>query len=173
MFQFCMFGGHEGPLANEPRKIYVTLFGGSELRVGTLASQIAAARNGGFDRRYFFFTMFGGASLKLPTLADEYNDLLDALRTGVLNLDEWDRIAGHIAAYNRIYIGSFTLFGGFDGAELPGEDEEIDRLALCFQLGQINDAARKVLMSGIGQSGPQRAAVVRQAVSAGLMGSRA
>jgi hypothetical protein len=173
MFQFCMFGGHDGSLADEPRKIYITLFGGSELRVGTLASQIAAARNGGYERRYFFFTMCGGTSLKLPTLSEEFNDLMDALRIGVLNLDEWDRIAGQIAAHNRIYIGSFTLFGGFDGAELPNEDVELDRLALSFQLGQINDAARKVLMSGIGQSGPQRAATVRQAVAAGLMGSRA
>ena len=60
---------------------------------------------------------------------------------------------------------SLTLFGAFSETELPSDDEEIEGLALQRHFGNITADSGKVLEMGVGQSGSQRHALIRQAVS--------
>ncbi len=170
MIHLCIFGGQGGQLSSG-RKVYFTLFGACELLRPTTAKQIIEARQGGpsdaASMSHFFITLFGGTSLKLPTLAQEYLDLQDGLRAGLLTLDEWDRTIARVAGSVRP-LGSLTLFGGFDGDELPSEDDELDALALNRHLGQISDQAVDLMMPAVGQRGSTRPAIVRQALAATL-----
>ncbi|MCG3128637.1 MAG: hypothetical protein CHACPFDD_03526 [Phycisphaerae bacterium] len=168
MIHFCIFGGHEGMVSSDNR-FYVTIFGGSELRVPTVARQIIEARRGERSekpsRRCIFITIFGGTSLRAPTLAEEYLELNDALRSGAITLSDWDLAVGRLGARQSIRYGSFTFCGGFEGNELPSEEEELDGLALNQHLGQIPESIGKLLMLGVGQKGVSRPAIVRQAIA--------
>ncbi len=174
MLHLCLFGGHGGQLSNE-RRIYLTMFGGCDLRWPTLAKQLIEfiQRGTGQPRPFghVFITLFGGTDITAPTLAQEYLDLQSALRSGQVSLADWDR--------NIVRLGdsaqrgaSLTLFGGYSGDELPSEDQELDELALNRHLGYLNDETSELLMRGVGQRGSSRAAVVRQAVATALAGSR-
>lgn len=168
MIQFCMFGGHEGRLSTDPFKIYFTMFGSCELQVPTVATQVLAAqraRTGFTARRLFFVTIFGATELQLPTLVEEYFDAMHALQSGSLSVTEWDRLAAQLTADDGLRIGSFTLFAGFSNAEMPSEDQELDRIALAYQLGQINEQTRQSLMLGVGTRGPQRVSAIRATLS--------
>lgn len=168
MIHFCIFGGHEG-MINSDNRLYVTLFGGSELRVPTVARQIIEARREGrtdkSSHRCYFITIFGGTALRAPTLAEEYLELSEALRSGMITLQDWDLAVGRLGARESIRYGSFTFCGGFEGNELPSDDEELDGLALNQHLGQIPDSVGKLLMLGVGQKGLSRPAIVRQAIA--------
>ncbi len=171
MFHFCIFGGHEGQLVSE-KKVYVTLFGGCELKQPTLAKRIIEGRrlrSAGMPSRNqsFFITLFGGTSIKLPTLSEEYMDLRDSIRAGLLTLEEWDAGIPEVANESTSF-GSFTAFGGFEAAELPSEQEEVEGLAIQRHLGHIPESAGKTLEFGVGQGGSNRTAVIRQAAATQL-----
>lgn len=172
MLRVCLFGGQGGQLSSGRFTIYVTIFGACELRRGTIASQLLSRRTTGLpiqtERRAFFFTVFGAAELILPTLSAEYLELMEGLRNGSLDLEEWTRLAAQVSSERDLYIGSFTAFGGFDDASVASEDDELDQLALAAQLGQIPDTARQVLMLAVGQTGAQRLNAVRQAAQASM-----
>jgi len=168
MIHFCMFGGHKGRISSG-EMIYVSIFGGCELKQPTLARRIAETRRrqsagSPVRRRNFFINIFGGASITHPTLAEEYLDLQDALRSGIFTLSEWDMEVAQLCS-ESVTCGSFSFCGGFDGDRLPSDQEEIEGLALNRHLGHITSDAGKALECGIGQAGAQRVAVVRQAVS--------
>ncbi|TWT40372.1 hypothetical protein RAS1_40800 [Phycisphaerae bacterium RAS1] len=171
MINLCIFGGHGGQLGSTKR-IFVTVFGGCELKRPTLARQIIDMKRAGVEnlrpKTYFFLTLFGGTSIKSPTLAEEYIALQDALRAGLLTTAEWDRAVGHIAALDGFEAASLTLFGGFDTNELPTEDEELDALAVQRQIGNIPSSVTDTLMLAIGQGGAQRPAVIRRATGAAI-----
>ncbi|MGE0479759.1 MAG: hypothetical protein AB7Q17_04735 [Phycisphaerae bacterium] len=175
MLRVCLFGGQGGHLSPGRFTVYITIFGGCELRRGTIASQVLARRTSGVpiqtERRAYFLTIFGAAELVLPTLASEYLELMEGLRNGSLDLDEWTRLAAQVASDRDLYIGSFTAFGGFDDSSVASEDDELDQLALAAQLGQIPETARQVLMLAVGQTGAQRLNAVRQAAQASMSGS--
>ncbi len=168
MVHFCMFGGQEGEIA-AGRKLYITIFGGCELKRPTIAKQILEMRRQGDRQRprhaHFFVTIFGATELKSPTLAEEYIDLQDALQGGLIKIEEWDWAIAQLAANESYSIGSFTLFGGFGAAELPSEDEELDAMALNNYAGRVPEPAVKMLQLGVGQGGSNRTAIVRQAVA--------
>lgn len=170
MIHLCIFGGQDGQLTSG-RKVYFTLFGACELRRPTTAKQIIDARQRGQPdaarTSHFFITLFGATGLKAPTLAQEYLGLQDALRAGLLTLDDWDRTIARVADANR-HAASLTLFGRFDTEDLPSENEELDDLALNRHLGHIPDEAVDLIMPAIGQRGSTRPAVVRQALAATL-----
>ncbi len=168
MIHFCMFGGHKGRI-NSGEMIYVTIFGGCELKQPTLAKRINEMRrrqSAGLPvrRRNFFINIFGGASITHPTLAEEYLDLQDALRAGAFTLDEWDVEVARLGS-ESVSSGSFSFCGGFDSDSLPSEKDEIEGLALNRHLGHITTDAGRTLEFGVGQRGAQRTAVLRQAVS--------
>lgn len=191
MIQATIFAGHEGQLRYE-RKLFITLFAGTELVRPTFARQVLAmkamsqnglnvpppppspmaALHGGPNPlplprlplpRPYFFTMFGATEIKSPTLAAEFIDLRELSRSGALSRDDWERAMALIASCDTT-VGAFTLFGGFDENVLPEEDEEIDSLAVQCHLGTIEDGARRVLQSGIGRRDPERRAIVQRAV---------
>jgi hypothetical protein len=169
MIQFCMFGGHTGQF-EAARRIHITIFGGCDLIRPTIAKQVSAMKQQGGPQRggpsrveHFFATIFGGTTLRLPTLAAELLDLQNALRSGELTLADWDRLSGALTRQEN--ISTLTLFGGFDSDELPGEDKELEDLALNRHLGYISEDASDVLMQAIGHRGPSRAAAARQAAS--------
>ncbi|NOS99167.1 MAG: hypothetical protein HOP29_00900 [Phycisphaerales bacterium] len=168
MIQFCIFGGHEGQL-NTEKKIYVTIFGGCELKKQTLARRIVESRrrpsNGEPSRRRFFFvTIFGGTEVKLPTLAEEYLDMQDAMRAGLITPADWE--AAQLLDEDVNY-GSFTAFGGFEASHLPSEDEEVEGLAINRHLGHIPENAGHMLEHAVGRSGSHRTAILRQALQRG------
>lgn len=170
MFHFCIFGGHEGEL-NTTKRVFVTAFGGCELRRPTLARQLVVARRQGGTRTggtAFFLTLFGGTELTVPTLTEEFLDLQEAVRAGFLTIEEWDRHVAQFGLYDHRSYASFTAFGGFDGEALPEEDSELDRLALARHVGAIPDRAADVLMLAVGERGPQRSKAIRQAYASAL-----
>lgn len=168
MIQFCIFGGQNGRLSTDPYKIYFTVFGGCELQMPTIATQILAmhrSREQPNTRRMFFVTVFGSTEIQQPTLVEEFFDAMHAIQSGAIAPAEWDRLAAQLSADDGLRIGSFTLFAGFSSTEMPSEDQELDRIALAYQLGQINDATRQALMLGVGARGPQRVGAIRMALS--------
>ncbi len=168
MIHFCIFGAHEGELSPDKR-VYVTIFGGCDLKRPTIARQIIELRRRGNSAEAaplrVFITLFGATELKAPTLCEEYLDLQDGLRAGLLTLEEWDRAVAQVGVASSLRVSSFTMFGGFGSNELPSEDEELDRIALNNHLGQIPETAGKALMMAVGQDGSQRPAAVRQAIA--------
>jgi len=167
MVHFCIFGGHEGLLSNE-KKLYITIFGGCELKQPTLAKRIIERRRllaAGLSssRQSFFITMFGGTSIKVPTLAEEFLDLRDAIRSGLLTPDDLDSAMAQVGNESMSY-GSFTAFGGFETGDLPSEEEEVEGLAINRHLGHISDSAGRTLEFGVGQSGSPRTAILRRAL---------
>jgi len=167
MLQLCMFGGYEGCLGPESR-VYFTMFGGCNLRRPTLARQLLAAQQENQAEvrqgRKVFITIFGGTDITSPTLAEEFIDLREAVRAGTLDPNRWDKYMTELAREERKTILSFTLFGGFDEANLPTEDQEVESLALQRHLGTISEESGGVLEMGVGQGGAQRRTVIQQAV---------
>jgi hypothetical protein len=174
MINFCIFGGHEAQLSPEKR-LYVTIFGGCEVKRTTAVRQIVeyreVARNGRPPTACFVLTIFGGTEIAAPTLADEYLDLLEAVRSGSLTFDEWDRAMPRIARLGP-HVASFTLFGGMSADQLPSEDQELDGIALQRHLGTIPPDAAQILTLAVGTAGAQRLAAVRQAVAHTLSAAR-
>lgn len=169
MIHLCMFGGHDGEFS-PGKRLYITAFGGSELKRPTIARQIIEFRRGGAlqPRSAFCITMFGGTSVLAPSLAEEYLDLQDALRADLFKLEDWDRAIAALGAANNMRIGSFTIFGAFESAALPDENTELERLAVARESGRISESASQQLMLAVGQPGPHRAAAVRQAMAVAL-----
>lgn len=166
MFHFCIMGGHEGELTAD-QQVCVTLFGGCELKRPTLAKQIIEMRRrpqGAMPKRiHFFITICGGTVLRTPTLAEEFLAMQEAVRAGLLALEDWDSAVARLGTDGAFQVGSFTLMGGFSSDEVPAENEEIDGLAINRHLGHISEHAGKTLELGVGRSGSERAAVLRQA----------
>ena len=170
MLQVCIFGSYEGRLRANKR-CFFTLFGAAELRRSTLARRIltgqAQDRTAPHSRqRHIVITLFGSTEIKAPTLAEEFLDLQEAVRSGALSLHAWDQFTADLARSDEDTLFSLTLFGGFEETGLPGEDEEVDSLALQRHLGNINDSAVQILQMGVGQDDAHRRAVVRQAIAA-------
>lgn len=171
MVHFCIFGGHKGQLSAS-RCVYVTLFGGTELKRPPLARCLGAvrppARPAREEPRYFFLSLFGHTTLKWPTLAEEYLAVLDALRAGACTAADWDRLATTTGDQPPLRVASFTVFGRLEADALPSEEEELDDLSMQRHAGNVPPPAIERLLLGIGHSGAQRLAAVRQAVAATL-----
>lgn len=170
MLRFCMFGGYEGPLTADHR-CYVTLFGACELKAPTLARRLVAARNGesrqARNARQIFVTLFGSTEIKSPTLAEEFIDLKEAVRGGLLDLDRWEQYVAELeSAQSRSFL-TFTLFGALSETELPSEDEEVESLALQRHFGNIGEDSGRLLEMGVGQAGVNRRTVLHGALRVG------
>jgi hypothetical protein len=166
MVHFCVFGSYEGPLASE-RRLHVTLFASCDLHRLPLAHTIAAWRHGGqnFAGGHFFLTVFGSTTLASPPLAEECLALLDAVRSGTFSLNDWDAA---VVRPDLRHVTTLTLFGSLMQNVVPGEEKELEALALPRQLGRISAAACDVLVLAIGQKGATRLDAVRQAAAMSL-----
>lgn len=167
MIQVCIMGGHDGLIRPE-KKVYLTLFGGCDLKRQTVARQILARRRDERDGskhppRLFFLTICGGVDINYPTLAEEFLDLSQMIDAGALCMDDWDRAMVDLTQTD-VSIASFTLMGGLSECELPSENDEIESLALQRHLGNISDTAGQVLQYGIGQRDAERRATIRRAI---------
>ncbi len=167
MVHFCIFGGQGGTL-DSGRKVYLTIFGGSEIRRPPLAGKLAERghdnNESGARAQCFFFTMFGATNIRWPTLAEEFIALRDALHGHSLTWEKWDRATRSNSGLYQPTSASLTIFGGFDPDELPSEDDELEALSLHRHNGSIPENAIEQLMLAIGQTGAPRLAAVRQAV---------
>lgn len=167
MIQVAIMGGHGGELRPDKR-IFITLMGGAELTMPTVARQILSAKGRkGVETApttQFFLTIMGGTEIRLPTLTAEFLDLREIIRSGELSLADWDRAMIDIGR-SRSNVASFTLMGGFEDGCLPAESAEIDALAIQRHLGNISDSAGRVLQLGIGQASTERRATLRRAVA--------
>ena len=167
MLQVCVFGSYDGRLRANKR-VFLTLFGGCVLRRSTIARQLLASRAPAqpqAGQRHSAITLFGSTAIKAPTLAEEFIDMQEAIRSGALTLDAWDRCTADAAADQEGTLFSLTLFGSFEEAQLPTEDEEVEGLALQRHLGNMSDSAMQVLQLGVGQDDSHRRAVLRQAAA--------
>lgn len=190
MVKVTIFSGHNGRL-NYNNNFYFTLFGNCELVRPTLAKQLLAQRQverqetaeaetppqrGGvafqvnYGQRHktpgvFFLTIFGNVTIKLPTLAEEFLDLRETIRSGMLTMSDWERSMADMGRPDAV-IGSLTLFASFEECSLPSEDEEVDSLAVHRQLGNVSESAGRALQLGIGQREGERRATLRQAILA-------
>ncbi len=167
MIQVCILGGHDGLIRPE-KKIYLTLFGGCDLKRQTVARQILARRQQERDGqkhppRQFFLTICGGVDIICPTLAEEFLDLRQMMDAAALSMHEWDRAMVDLSQTD-VTIASFTLMGGLSECELPPESDEIESLALQRHLGNISESAGQVLQYGIGQRDGERRATIRRAI---------
>jgi hypothetical protein len=106
--------------------------------------------------------------LKWPTLAEEYLALVQALRSGALSLESWDRAIACTDSGATLRTASFTVFGSLETDHLPSEDEELDDLSLQRHGGHIPEAAMDHLMLAVGHGGEPRLAAVRQAAATTL-----
>jgi hypothetical protein len=170
MLQLCIFGGYEGPLSPD-KKVFFTLFGGCTLHRPTLARQLLTARSTLQGRapapKMIVLTVFGNTAVICPTLAEEFIDLREAVNGGALNMGHWDAYMAELDRWQSAALLSLTLFGGFDEAKLPSDEDEINALALQRHFGNVGEAAGRILEMGVGQSGSQRRAIVQQAVMTG------
>jgi len=170
MFQVCVFGSYDGRLRANKR-VFFTLFGECVLRRPTLARQLVTGRSaqpGQAPARphHLVITLMGSTKVKAPTLAEEFLDLREGLRGGVITLPMWDRLVADLARDDGEAFLSLTLFASFEEASLPTENEEVDALALQRHLGNISDSALQILQLGVGQDDVHRRAVLRQAIAA-------
>ncbi|MCP4593875.1 MAG: hypothetical protein GY842_24335 [bacterium] len=169
MLQWCMFGGYDGQFGSEAKTCF-TMFGACELCRPTMARELLTLRgDDGASRppgKKFIITIFGGTDINCPTLTEEFIDLREAVRSGALDLNQWDRHMTELSRLHQDDITSFTLFAGFGEASLPDEDKEIEALALQRHLGSVGDESSRILEAGIGQGGAQRRAVIHQALLA-------
>lgn len=165
MIQVTVFSGHVGELCCD-KALYLTVFAGCTLSKPTVARRVMLLRDHHETRmtrrKPFFFTLFGGVDVKSPTMAAEFIDMREMLNSKTLTMNDWDGIISRIGSFQDS-VGSLTLFGAWRCA-LPTENEEIDSLALQCHLGNIEDPARKILQTGIGQNGSERLAVLRRAL---------
>lgn len=172
MIQFCVMAGHEGMLQPD-KKVYLTLFGGCDLRRPTFARQLLAHRQRQasgepLPGRHTFVTICGGVEIKSPTLAEEFVDLRELLSTKALRAEDWDAFLADPARYSP-RISAFTLMGGFEEVTLPSENEEVESLAIQQHVGNISENVARVLKYGVGQRDAERWATLRKALAtAGL-----
>ncbi|MFQ5490312.1 MAG: hypothetical protein ACE5GE_06275 [Phycisphaerae bacterium] len=168
MLQICLCGAYEGQLPASKR-LFFTMFGACELRRPSLARRLIEAQGAeaskGRRPRCAVITVCGATEIKVPTLAEEFIDLQEAVRSGVLSMDSLEQYAGHLGSTDSDSVFSLTLFGAFEEANLPSEDEEVDGLAIQRHLGNISDSAASVLQMGVGQNDSHRRAILRQAVA--------
>lgn len=167
MSSFCLFGGDEGYL--DPRGgFHVIIFGGAEFKRPTVARQLIEFQHGhgGQPTRAHctILTVFGGGSVIWPTLAEEYAALRDALDSKKISLTDWDTNVGRFSDTGPLRIHNVTIFGGFDTADLPSEDDEVEAISVQRHLGRVPEEAVEALMFGVGQDGSSRLGAVRQAV---------
>ncbi|MCH7700063.1 MAG: hypothetical protein IID37_00110 [Planctomycetes bacterium] len=168
MVQFCIFGGHDGELRPEQR-VFFTMFGGCELKRPTLGRQLVARhereRSGIPPRRpQVIVTIFGGTEITHPTLAEEFLDLNELTAKGKVSSADCERYFAELDQGDAVDLTTITLFGSFEGASVPSENAEVDALALHRHLGNISDRSGEVLQLGIGLTGAERRAILRQAV---------
>lgn len=166
MLQLCAFAGYEGPLTSE-KKIYFTIFGGCKLHAPTLARQMISAHRAGQGQaptaRVIFITFFGGTEIQCPTLAEEFVDLREAMQGGVLDATRWDAYLAELDQWSSAARMSLTLFGSFEEAHLPTEDQEVEGLALQHHFGKIDADSRRILEAGVGMAGSHRRSIIQQA----------
>ena len=169
MVHVTIFGGHGGRLQGDKR-VFITLFGGTELFRPTLARQLLAQKQAQKEgrlsaRRPFLLTIFGGVEITYPTLAEEFLDLRELIASSLLSMSDWDRSMAMLADPSGS-VASFTMFGACEENNLPTEDLEVDSLAAQHHLGNISGTAVQALQFGIGQQGSERAAAVKRALMA-------
>ncbi len=167
--QFCIFGGHDGDLRPEQR-VYFTMFGGCELKRPTLGRQLVARhereRSGIPPQRpQVIVTIFGGTEITSPTLAEEFLDLNELTAKGKVSRADCERYFAELDQGHIVDLTTITLFAGFEGAVVPKENVEVDALALHRHLGNISDRSGEILQLGIGLTGAERRAVLREAVN--------
>ena len=172
MASFCMFGSHGGQLG-PAGGVHITIFGASELLRPPVARQIIDRREEVHKRRsrpmQVLVTLFGAAGVRWPTLAEEYLVLREALRSGDLTLDDWDRYIGGAIGTELPGIHPVTLCGTFNADGLPEDEEELDALAMQQHLGHLSEQTVAFLTMAVGQRGAQRLTAVRHALSAELV----
>jgi hypothetical protein len=169
MIHVTIFGGHGGRLQGDKR-VFITLFGGTELFRPTIARQLLVQKQNQKDghvtpRRPFMLTIFGGVEITYPTLAEEFLDLRELVSSNLLAMSDWDRSMALLSDPSGS-VASFTMFGACEENNLPTEDAEVDSLASQHHLGNISSSAAQVLQFGIGQKGSERAAAVKRALMA-------
>lgn len=144
MIRLTMFSGAQHTMSGR-HKLYITLFGGSELYQPTFAKQMLQRKYGRRGRMSWLglpkdvvFTLFGGTEIIRPALADEFVDLRVLLSAGLLSRAEWDEAVYRLAGGDTEDYLSFTLFGGLE-TKLADKEHERNRIEAHRQAGIISE----------------------------------
>ncbi|MCA8956396.1 MAG: hypothetical protein KDC87_10005 [Planctomycetes bacterium] len=161
MFHFTAFGATQTRVPPGGFTA-LTLFGGAEIRLPTLAERIVHRRRqrtvepSRWDRwlgrdQGIVVTLFGGTGLIAPTLVEEYAALRNLVQSGVVPRDECrallEDLMGSSAGSQE--ISRWTLFGG-SSLESPSAKTETKSLQAAEQAGVITPEIRRDLAQAIG-----------------------
>jgi hypothetical protein len=156
-------GGSEVRL-KEQDNIVITVMGGTEIQMPTLAEKIMTWRRTkkerGKDlenalRHTNVITFMGGTVTKIPTIGREIEELFHLRESGMMSNDELTQLWYEVLERDFDVIENITVMGG-SGEEIPEEEEEIvaiDRLILIGILSgdeaqELKDAIESENFSG-------------------------
>jgi hypothetical protein len=157
-------GGAEVQL-KEQDNIVITVMGGTEIQMPTLAEKIVTWRRikrehgANFEsaiRHTHVITFMGATVMKMPTIGKEIEELFQLRESGMMSTDELAQLWYEILERNDIdVIENLTVMAGA-GEEFPDEDEEIaaiDRLVIIGILSgeeaqELKDAIESENFSG-------------------------
>lgn len=161
MFHVTLFAGTEGEIPPAGFTA-LTVFGGSELRRPTLASQLLYLkhRNARAKRRWarlmgtdknLILTLFGVTVLLAPTVIEEYTALSGLMRSGTLSHDECSALLDRLAADDSeaSICRTLTLFGGCVTRH-PSAAKERKALEAASKTGAVSSAIRQALDEIVG-----------------------
>jgi hypothetical protein len=181
MFHLTVMGGADVRL-KEPDNIVVTFWGGTEIKLPTLAEKIiriGKAKQEGRElndaiRRTNVITVMGGTSFKLPTIAQEVEEMFQLRDSAVFTAEELDELWQETIRQDTIDIlETFTVMGGA-GEELPSRKEEVaafERLLMKGILLPEELADLKSLLQSA-SSAPVRALQVQEKLRSLLLPAR-
>jgi hypothetical protein len=140
MLHFTFMGGAEVRL-REQDNIVITVMGGTEIKMPTLAEKIITWRRlrkehganlENAARHTHVITFIGGTITKIPTLGREIEELFQLRESGMMSNDELSELWYEVLEGSIDVIENLTIMGGA-GDETPNKKEEIaaiDRLIL-------------------------------------------
>jgi len=167
MFHLTLFGGTEGEIAPSGFTA-LTLFGGSELRRPTLASQLLHLKNRREHKRRswqrllgsdqnLILTLFGGTVIVVPTMVEEYTALAAVLRSGTVSRDEFTALLQQLTTGGQRGLSrTMTLFG-VCVVRHPSPAKERKALEVAAKTGAVTAKARESLETIIGAPPESRA----------------
>lgn len=160
MFHLTFMGGSEVRL-KEQDNIVVTIWGGTEILLPTLAEKIIRVKkakdqygeiNDSVVRRTNVITLMGGTVMKSPTLASEIEEMVNLRDSGMVSegelLDLWREV---IKRDDLDILETLSIMGG-TGEEKPSKKEEMDSLKRIAGRGLISseelEDLKEMLSSG-------------------------
>jgi hypothetical protein len=146
MFHLTLMGGSEVRL-KEQDNIVITLMGGTEILMPTIAEKILYVRRMKREhgsklelatRRTNVITLMGATVTKVPTLGQEIEELMQLRESGMMSNEELMKLWHEVLEKDDLdVIEHLTIMGG-SGEESPDEKEEVAALERLIFIGFLS-----------------------------------